>query len=242
MQTEYPATGTIMPTQMQFVLRWFSMLPLFPVILILLAMLVSAAPASARDDYYRTEVAATGQVDWLARAAELERSKDWQGLLDWGRRWAGTEPGNATAWFVQGQAFSKMHRYPDAIEAYRQNLNLEPGDVYALNNLGNVYRDSRLFREAITAYRDAVQIDPGYTTAWQNLGLTFYALKGLAGVTLALQKLNASDRDLADAWRKLIIEYSLSRDPRVAKKAIDVLRGLDGDKRRRMFEIVFAGV
>jgi tetratricopeptide (TPR) repeat protein len=227
---------------MQFDHRWFSMPPLFPVLLILLAILVCVPPASARDKFDRSEAAAAGQVDWLARATELERSRDWQGLLDWGKRWAAAEPGNATAWFVQGRAFSKMQRYPDAIEAYRQDINLEPGDVYALNNLGNVYRDSRMFREAITAYRDAVQIDPGYTTAWQNLGLTFYALKGLAGVTLALQKLDASDRDLADAWRKLIIEYSLSRDPRVAKKAIDVLRGLDDDKRRRMFEIVFAGV
>jgi hypothetical protein len=64
----------------------------------------------------------------------------------------------------------------------------------------------------------------------------------VAGVTQALQKLSASDPGLADAWRKLIIEYSPSRDEHVAQKAIGVLRGLDADKRRHMFEILFGNV
>jgi tetratricopeptide (TPR) repeat protein len=196
----------------------------------------------AREALDRTPPATVQQADWLARATDLERHKNWQGLLDWGRQWARTEPGNATAWFVLGRAYSKLNRYPEAIAAYRRNLALDPGDVYALNNLGNVYRDSKLFREALMAFRDAVQIDPDYLPAWHNLGLTFFALKGVAGVTQALQKLNASDPALAEAWRGLIIEYSLSRDERVAQKAIDVLRGLDADKRRRMFEILFVSV
>jgi len=54
-------------------------------------------------------------------------------------------------------------------------------------------------------------------------------------VTQALQKLSASDPDLADAWRKPIIEYSLSRDTHAAQHAIGVLRGLDADKRWHMF-------
>jgi hypothetical protein len=68
------------------------------------------------------------------------------------------------------------------------------------------------------------------------------AQKGVAGVTQALQKLSVSDPTLADAWRKLIIEYSFTRDPRVAEKALNVLRGLDAEKRRRMFEILFGNV
>lgn len=54
-------------------------------------------------------------------------------------------------------------------------------------------------------------------------------------MTQALQKLSASDPDLADAWRKPIIEYSLSRDTHAAQHAIGVLRGLDADKRWHMF-------
>jgi len=216
--------------------------PLLPVLLIILAALACATPASAREALDRTAPAAVREADWLARATYLERHKDWQGLLDWGKQWTRAEPVNATAWFVLGRAYSKLNRYPDAIAAYRRDLALDPGDVYALNNLGNVYRDSKMFRDALTAFRDAVQVDPNYLPAWHNLGLTFLTWKGVAGVTQALQKLNASDTALAEAWRNLIIEYSLSRDERVAQKAIDVLRGLDADKRRRMFEILFVSV
>lgn len=58
-------------------------------------------------------------------------------------------------------------------------------------------------------------------------------------MTLAIKRLSASDPDLAEASCKLAIEYSLSRDLRVAQKTIGVLPGLDADKRRYKFEILF---
>jgi tetratricopeptide (TPR) repeat protein len=211
-------------------------------VLIFLALLASAGLAPARDMLEATAPPSLWKVDWLARARDLERRQNWPDLLTWGRHWTRAEPANATAWFVLARANSELKRYPEAIEAYRQNLSIDPNDVFALNNLGNSYRDNKQFREALTAYRDALQINPDYFPAWQNLGLTFLTLKGVAGVTQALQKLNASDPELAAAWRMLIIEYAVSRDPRVAQKAIDVLHGVSVDKRRRMFDILFAQV
>jgi len=182
------------------------------------------------------------ETRWLSHASQLERQQNWRALLALGHHWTQSEPKNATAWFVLGRAYSKTQRYPEAIEAYRRNLKIEPNDVHALNNLGNVYRDSRLPREAMLAYRDAVRIKPDYVEAWHNLGLSFFNLKGAAGVTQALQHLHASDPRLAEAWRNLAIEYSLTRDQRVARKAINVLRGLDAEKRQQMFDILFSTV
>jgi len=182
------------------------------------------------------------QINWLAQASQLEKRRDWLGLLTLGASWARAEPNNASAWFVQARAYSEMRRYPEAILAYRRNLALEPGDFYALNNLGKIYQSNRLYREAITAFRDAVQINPDYSVAWHNLGLTFFNLKGVPGVTQALRDLHASDPKLAEAWRNLALEYSMSRNPQVAKKAIGVLRNLDADKRKRMFDILFASL
>ncbi|MBN8771581.1 MAG: tetratricopeptide repeat protein, partial [Thiobacillus sp.] len=120
----------------------------------------------------------------------------------------------------------------------RHNLSLAPGDVLARNNLGNAWRDSGHAHEAMRAYRAAVEIDPDYLPAWQNLGLTFYRVKGQAGVTQALQKLQALDPKLADVWRALAVEYSVTGDARVAREAIRVWRGLSKARRTRMFGIL----
>lgn len=211
-------------------------------LLLVLVACVYANSASALGASDTTQPAAARQADWLTHATYLERRQDWPGLLDWGRQWTQAESTNASAWFVLGLAYGKLNRSAEAITAYRQDLAIDPADIFALNNLGNLYRDNKQLREANSAYREAVQIDPNYISAWHNLSLTFLAQKGVAGVTQALQKLSVSEPGLADAWRKLIIEYSVSRDPRVAEKATNVLRGLDAEKRRRMFEILFGNV
>lgn len=209
--------------------------------MILIACLCAVSAWADADDS-RSDSALLGQADWLERASTLEKLKDWPGLLAWGGRWTGVEPDNATAWFVLGRAYSKVGRFPEAIAAYRQNLKIDASDVGALINLGNLYRASNHLPEALTAYREALQRDPDYIQAWHNLGQTLFAMKGMVGVTAALRQLNAHEPELAAAWRQLIVEYAVSRDQRVAQKAIKVLRGLDADKRRRMFDILLAGV
>jgi tetratricopeptide (TPR) repeat protein len=181
-------------------------------------------------------------INWLQHATALEKQADWQGLLKLGQRWTHAEPANATAWFVMGRANTQLQRYAEAINAYQRNLQLAPADVDALNNLGNIHRTRKQYREAMTAYRDAVQIDPAYELAWHNLGLAFFSLKGVPGVTQSLRDLSQTDPDLAEAWRVLAIEYTVSRDSRVANKAINVLRNLNAEQRRRMFERLFASL
>lgn len=180
--------------------------------------------------------------DWLEHAKALERQEDWPGLLDWGQRWTRDEPGNALAWYVLGRANSELQRYPEAIAAYQENLRLDATDVYAHTNLGNAYRNSRRYLEAMQAYRDAVRLKSDCVRSWHNLGLTFYTLKGVPGVNQALQRLRETDPQLADAWQKLAIEYSISKDERVARQAIRVLSGLEPARRERMFEILFTSL
>lgn len=207
------------------------------VVLLCLAAIAGPARVSAN------EITAQPQATrWLSHASQLERQQNWRALLALGHHWTKSEPDNASAWFVLGRAYSKTGNTPEAIGAYRRNLQLAPADVFAMNNLGNVLRDHGMPREALLAYRDAVSLKPDYAEAWHNLGLGFFALKGTAGVSQALLQLQASDPKLAEAWRKLAIEFSLSRDQRVARKAIDVLRDMDDDARRRMFEILFSQV
>jgi len=219
----------------------FSRFPLF----LLLPALAFSGPVDAGAqtfglDSEQATLAARPQAEWVRQAQALERRADWPGLLAWGQAWAQADAKNPLAWFVQGRALGELGRFADAIAAYQQNLRLAPGDVWARNNLGNAYRDSGRPREAMQAYRAAVEIDPDYIQAWHNLGLTFYLSKGQAGVTLALQKLQATDPALAEVWRMLAVEYSVTRDARVARDAVRVLRGLSEAQRARLFGILFA--
>lgn len=179
---------------------------------------------------------------WLKNAQALERRGDWPALLDLGHRWTQSESGNPLAWFVLGRAYAELKRYPEAIDAYQQNLRVDPLDSYAHNNLGNSYYAIKQFPAAMAAYRAAVRADPDYLLAWRNLGQTFFELKGPAGVAQALQKLQATDPALAEAWRRLAATYALTRNGRVEQQAIQVLQGLSSGQRERMFAILLEDI
>jgi len=196
--------------------------------------------ASARQSADWNLVPGTTQGDWLGRAQWLERRGDWLSLLDWGQRWTQSEPGNGLAWFVLGRALTALQRHPEAILAYQRSLRLDPADVYAHNNLGNVYRQRQRHEDALHAYRQAVRIDPAYGPAWHNIGITFFELRGMAGVVRALQRLDASDPALAAAWRSLALDYSRSRDERLTRDALSLLRSLSDTQREQMFDILLA--
>lgn len=187
----------------------------------------------------RAAQVARPNVEWVREAQALERRRDWTGLLAWGRGWVAVDTGNSLAWFIQGRALAELGRLPEAVAAYRESLRIDPRDIWTLNNLGNAHRDSGNRHEAMQAYRAAVEIDPGYIAAWHNLGLTFYLIRGEAGVARALQKIDAVDPGLAGVWRALAIDYAFTRDARVARHAVEVLRGLDAGERARLFRILF---
>jgi tetratricopeptide (TPR) repeat protein len=58
----------------------------------------------------------------------------------------------------------------EAIEHYRQALQIDPGYANAHNNLGNALFARGEVGQAMAHFRQAVQIDPGYAKAHHNLG------------------------------------------------------------------------
>ena len=118
------------------------------------------------------------QTEWLKRAIALEEMKDWQGLLDWCRKWTKSEPKNAHAWYQPRESLTaNLNRYDDAIEAYRQALRINPKDANAWYNLGIAYANLKRYNDAIEAYRQALRINPEDADAWYNLGITYAGLK-----------------------------------------------------------------
>ena len=154
----------------------------------------------------------TGQTEWLKRAIALEELKDWQGMLDWCRKWTKSEPKNADAWYSLGIAYGNLNRYNDAIEAYRQALRINPEYAFAWNNLGVAYASLKRYNDAIEAYRQALRINPENAMPGYNLGtsLTHRTLNPLQRRHRGLPPGPADQSGGCHAWYSLGIAYGNS--------------------------------
>lgn len=144
-----------------------------------------------------------GQTEWLKRSIALEKREDWQGLLDWCRKWTKNEPINADAWNNLGIAYGRLKRYNDAVEALRQALRINPEYAAAWYNLGNAYFYLKRYNESIEAYRQALRIDPEDADAWYNLGRAYYHLKRHNDAIDAYRQALRINPENADAWNNL---------------------------------------
>jgi cytochrome c-type biogenesis protein CcmH/NrfG len=149
-----------------------------------------------------------GQTQWAKRAIALENLKDWQGLLDWCRKWTKEEPEDNLAWLHLGIAYNELKRRNDAIEAYRQALVINPKDAYAWFFLGYTYYKLKRHNDAIEAYRQLLLIDPKNAGAWFSLGEAYYMLKRHDDAIEALRQGMLIDQKNPVAWRLLGDAYS----------------------------------
>ena len=146
----------------------------------------------------------SGQTEWLKRAMVLETTRDWQGLLDWCRKWSKSEPKNADAWYGLGNAYGYLGRHDDALQAYDQVIKIDPEHAKAWNNLGIAYKYLDRYNDAIEAYRQTIRIDPKSADAWYNLAVA-YSLSGDRAAALdAVQELRRIDPTGAEELHSLI--------------------------------------
>ena len=176
-----------------------------------------------------SKLAAEGrdQAEWLKRAAALETTKDWQGLLEWCLKWTKSEPENADAWYNLGVAYGFLRRYEDAIEACRQAIRIDPEFALAWYNLGLAYSSLNRHDDAVEAYRQAVRINPEDTDAWYNLGVSYGFLRRYDDAIEACRQAIRIDAEFALAWYNLGLAYSLSGNKTAALSAVQELRRLN---------------
>lgn len=125
----------------------------------------------------KTLIEGHSKIEWVKQTIALEELKDWQGMLNWCRKWTKSEPENSSAWYYLAMAYHLLNRYNDAVEAFRQALRIGPEDFAAWNNLGVTYEKLNRYDDAIDAHRQALRIDPGHAVAWYNLGVYYRNLK-----------------------------------------------------------------
>jgi Flp pilus assembly protein TadD len=150
-----------------------------------------------------------GRTEWVKRAIALEDLENWQGLLDWNRKWTESEPKDAYAWYFLGVAYGNLNRYNEAIEAYRQSLRINPEAASAWNNLGFSYGNLNRYNEAIEAYWQSLRIDPEYAMAWNNLGRAYANFNRYNEAIEAIRQALRINPEYAMAWNNLGNAYGM---------------------------------
>jgi tetratricopeptide (TPR) repeat protein len=110
--------------------------------------------------------ALTGQILFDFEAAELGAVTSFPERKPTANRLRESE-----SWFQKGLELEEIGApVEQAVEAYRQALELNPQAAGALVNLGTICYRQRQFPEAEKHYLDAIAADPGYPLAEFNLG------------------------------------------------------------------------
>ncbi len=84
-------------------------------------------------------------------------------------------PSDAESHFVLGANVAELGYVDDAIEHYRQALQIQPDYTKARGNLGDALAKQGRFDEAINQYHRALKTDPNYSHGHGNLGVAMSA-------------------------------------------------------------------
>jgi len=147
---------------------------------------LAKAPADQRDQKKQ-------EVKDLSDKAvtELEAAKGAAGEKD---------PNLHLVWARLADAYDSDGRTDDAINAYKQAIEIKPSAAY-YNNLGGMYGRAGKIPEAMAAYNKSAELDPqNAAQAYRNGGITLYNTGRLKEAIEPLKKATELDPKNAQGW------------------------------------------
>jgi tetratricopeptide (TPR) repeat protein len=103
-------------------------------------------------------------------------------------------------WARLGDAYDAAGRTDDAINAYKQAIELKPTAAY-YNNLGGIYGRNNKIQEAMEAFNKSAELDPpNAAQAYRNGGITLYNVGKMKEAVEPLKKATELDPKSAQAW------------------------------------------
>jgi len=103
-------------------------------------------------------------------------------------------------WARLGDAYDTDGRTDDAINAYKQAIELKPSPAY-YNNVGGIYGRAGKIPEAMEAYKKSAELDPpNAAQAYRNGGITLYNAGKMKEAVEPLKKATELDPKSAQAW------------------------------------------
>jgi tetratricopeptide (TPR) repeat protein len=103
-------------------------------------------------------------------------------------------------WARLADAYDADGRTEDAVNAYKQAIELKPTAAY-YNNLGGIYGRAGKIPEAMEAYKKSAELDPpNAAQAYRNGGITLYNAGKMKEAVEPLKKATELDPKSAQAW------------------------------------------
>jgi tetratricopeptide (TPR) repeat protein len=107
-----------------------------------------------------------------------------------------------------GNAYTRLGRYEEAIEAYKQAIKINPNSTEACTNLGIVYNELGRYQEAIDVHKQAIKIKPDYAKAHYNLGIAYTGLDRWPEAIETFKQAIKIKPDYAEAYYNLGVAYT----------------------------------
>jgi len=120
-------------------------------------------------------------------------------------------------WFARGVALEEdPATQAEAVEAYRQALELDPNHAASYINLGTLHYNRQDYSLAERYYRKAIEVDPRYALAYFDLGNVLDETGRLADAVRSYKQAIALAPTYADAHYNLALAYEKQKQPRKA--------------------------
>jgi tetratricopeptide (TPR) repeat protein len=147
-------------------------------------------------------------------------------------------PQDADACFWVAFCYDMLHRYEEAITAYKQAILIKPNAITYLF-LGMAYDNLGHYAEAIEAFKLSVQINPNDASTYRCLGAAYGQL-GLYEKALEASKqaIRVKPND-AGAHYNLGMAYLSLGDKGSALDEYEILKSLDAEKANKLFNLIY---
>ncbi len=112
----------------------------------------------------------------VERAEELFNQQKWEDALKELRAATEVNPYNPSWHFNIGLTLDELQRYPEAIEAYQQAIELDPNDLYSMNHMGVDQHRTGKYAIALKTFERMEAIDASFEPSYCNRIITYTEL------------------------------------------------------------------
>ena len=142
-------------------------------------------------------------------------------VIDRGRVLLKQFPKSDFLWNILGASYKAIGLFENAINAYKELIEINPSNSDAYNNLGIVFKDLNRYPEAEEIYKKAIQIDPTNSKVYNNLGNLYRQSNKYSSAKEMLKKAIAIDGNFFEAYNNLGLIYL---DARKIDKSIEFFK------------------